>query len=137
MLLAHLAYLREKELYDSGRRSFHPVESARAEMVPQPSKGFMEINRIDAYYRKARAAAVKRETAWISYQDQRFAKGMHPDTHPDFWDDWKEPEYPRLPGASLLQLAVKNGSTTLIVAVVFIAMACWGVQALWRKVSLG
>lgn len=137
MLLAHLAYLREKELYDSGKRSFHPVEAVRVEMVPQPSGGFMEIDRIDAYYRKTRAAAVSRDAAWISYQDERFAKGMHPDTHADFWKDWKEPEFPKLPGASLLQLGMRNSGTALIAILVSILMASWGARVLWRKISFG
>lgn len=138
MLLAHLAYLREKELYDydSGKRSFHPVEAVRAGVSPHFAGGFAEKDRIDAYYRKARAAAISRDAAWISYQDERFTKGIHPDTHPDFWQDWKEPEFPKLPGASLLQLAARNGGMALISVLVFGVLACWGGSALWRKITL-
>jgi tetratricopeptide (TPR) repeat protein len=136
MLLAHLAYLREKELYDSGKRSFHPVKTVRAEVRPHFSGGFSDVERIGKYYHKARAAAISRDAAWISYQDERFAKGMHPDTHPDFWQDWKEPEFPKLPGASLLQLAARNEGMALISVLVFGVLACWGGSALWRKVTL-
>ncbi|MBG7608403.1 MAG: hypothetical protein IZT59_10290 [Verrucomicrobia bacterium] len=42
-----------------------------------------------------------RNEAWIGYQTERFAKGMHPDTHPNFWDDWIDPPFPKLPGPTL------------------------------------
>jgi tetratricopeptide (TPR) repeat protein len=98
MLLAHLAYLRQKELHDSGKRSLHPLEAVRTEVSPHPSGGFHDMERIEKYFHKARAAAVSRDSAWISYQDERFAKGMHPDTHADFWKDWKEHDLPKMPG---------------------------------------
>ena len=135
MSLAHLAYLRGRELYDSGERSFHPVEEVRAEVVPQPSGGFSEIGRVDAYFKKARAAVMQRDAEWIAYQDERYAKGMHPDTHPDFWKDWKEPEPPKFPRASFLQLAERNESLSMVVLIALIVLVSWAVRVLWRKVS--
>ena len=26
----------------------------------------------------------------------RLKKGQHPDTHPDFWNDWSEPKFPEM-----------------------------------------
>lgn len=106
--IAELAYQRESELLSAGKGSLHPVAQVR-ETIPIISKGksrfLLDKDRqsIRDYFPIARAAAERRNAAWIAYQEARFAKGMHPDTHPDFWDAWTEPEYPKPPGTTLLE----------------------------------
>lgn len=100
--LAELAYLRENELIAAGKGSPHPVARVRDLIYPSRSQ-FLE-NRKPAgdYFPVARAAADRRDTAWVAYQEERFSKGMHPDTHPDFWKAWTEPAFPEPPGPTLV-----------------------------------
>ena len=37
---------------------------------------------------------------------ERFAKGEHPDTHPDFWKDWRKMELPELTDYSSTRLQI-------------------------------
>ena len=113
--LAHLAYLRQKELYDAGARSFHPLKEVGDLMAPQPGGGFHGVEQVAHYYAKARAAADQRRTAWLAYQEERFAKGMHPDTNPEFWMKWKEPKFPALPGPSFGEYFQRNPILSIFV----------------------
>ena len=99
--LAELSYLREQELVEQGAGSIHPVASVRDRIVPVQSHTLMKRDPVSSYYPIARQAALDRNEAWIGYQTERFAKGIHPDTHPNFWDDWIDPPFPKLPGPTL------------------------------------
>lgn len=101
--LAELAYLREKELVSSGKASIHPVARVREQIHPGSSRFLEDPKPVRDYFPIARAAADRRNAAWIAYQEERFAKGMHPDTHPDFWNAWVEPAFPRPPKISPMQ----------------------------------
>ncbi len=97
--LARLARLRMQELLAEGATSLHPSGDVD-EQYREPynfKDTVKDEKRIDRFYQRARTAAKQREAAWITYQEARFAKGQHPDTHPDFWKDWREPEFPQLP----------------------------------------
>lgn len=100
--IAELAFQREKELLSAGNNSLHPLALVRDQISPGESR-FLSPKKLQSvrdYYPIARVAADRRNGEWIAYQEARFAKGMHPDTHPDFWKDWTEPTFPELPGSS-------------------------------------
>lgn len=107
--IAELAYLREKELIATGKGSLHPVAKIRNEILPGRSTYLPPecFDSVAAYFPAARAAADGRNAAWVSYQETLFAKGMHPDTHPDFWKGWSEPGFPEPPGLGLMERLLK------------------------------
>ncbi|WP_367874503.1 hypothetical protein [Luteolibacter sp. Populi] len=89
-----LASLRVEELKKSGRSTLYPVpERVNAETGINAG----DFKLATAWYFKTRLASQKRNLAWLVYQKERFAKGEHPDTHPDFWKAWQEPAFPALP----------------------------------------
>ncbi len=101
--LAELAYLRESELLAAGKNTLHPAASIREQVYPDHSN-FLENRKPSRdYFSIARAAADRRNTEWIVYQKMRFSKGMHPDTHLDFWKDWSEPAFVEPPGPTLME----------------------------------
>jgi len=61
---------------------------------------------------------------------QRFAKGMHPDTHPDFWQGWNEPAMPAVPQTKLEQrlgislAAWFNSSSNIAAMVSTLSVGC-------------
>ncbi len=101
--IAELAYLREKELLQFGKHSLHPIPLIRQGIGPGFSRYLEDRKPIHAYFPIARAAAQHRNAGWMAYQEERFGKGMHPDTHPDFWNGWVEPAFPAAPGPTLQQ----------------------------------
>jgi hypothetical protein len=119
--LAHLAYLRQLELADAGAISLHPDEAVREAMKPEgyPSS-FHGADAVERFYKDARSAADKRDKAWLAYQEERFAQGMHPDTHPDFWYEWKEPAFPKLPGPTLKEYIRRHLLLSLTAFVIFL-----------------
>jgi tetratricopeptide (TPR) repeat protein len=92
--LAELAYLRQNELLSAGKGSLHPVGLVRDMIHPDFTKYLMDRKPVGEYFMNARRAADIRNAAWIAYMEERFTKGMHPDTHPDFWNAWTEPAFP-------------------------------------------
>ncbi|MFC7338552.1 hypothetical protein ACFQY0_15260 [Haloferula chungangensis] len=99
--LAQLSYQREIELFETGARSIHPVYFVRERVYPDPPQLLQNRKPVDEYYKIARAATTQRNQSWIAYQNELFDKGLHPDTHPDFWANWIEPAFPAIPGPSL------------------------------------
>jgi tetratricopeptide (TPR) repeat protein len=109
--LALLASFRLGELTDEGHKSLHPSEDRNWDdyenLVP-------EWRSLKEWYQETRSLAKKREATWIAYQSERFDRGMHPDTHPDFWRGWKEPKFPELPNTPM----TRGEKVTLLVYVV-------------------
>lgn len=95
--LSELSYLRELDLVEEGARSIHPVSTVRDRIIPREAANLKDRAPVSTYYPVARQAAFDRNQAWVAYQTERFAKGMHPDTHPDFWKFWVEPSFPEFP----------------------------------------
>ena len=56
---------------------------------------------VEQWFVKARKAAGTRHELRLLYMNGRFAKGEHPDTHPEFWKDWRAMELPEMPADSL------------------------------------
>lgn len=101
--IAELAYLRENELIAAGKGSLHPVARVRELIHPSHSRFLQDRKPVGVYFPIARAAADRRNAAWVAYQEERFAKGMHPDTHPDFWKSWIEPAFLEPPGPTSVE----------------------------------
>jgi tetratricopeptide (TPR) repeat protein len=99
--LAELAYLREAELLTAGKQCIHPLAKVRDGIAPNRSRLLEDPQPIRDYFPIARTAADNRNQAWLAYQRARFTEGMHPDTHPDFWNAWVEPPFPKPPGHSI------------------------------------
>ncbi|WP_367874502.1 hypothetical protein [Luteolibacter sp. Populi] len=133
--IAYLAFLRHRELNGMGAVSLHPSPEVREKVVARFPGGLEATSEVDSFYRKARTAADKREKAWVAYQDERFAKGMHPDTHADFWNGWKDPEFPELPGPTLYQYAQKNPTAALAALVTVPILAAIGWFVVSRKLK--
>lgn len=93
--VARIASLRLRELIAAGRRSLDPTLPAGAELAKQfavEERGLVEDTRpLDAWFKKARAAA----DAWVQARNEftltKLRAGLHPDTHPDFWDGFEAP----------------------------------------------
>jgi len=49
------------------------------------------------YYEEARLATEARDEKLTTYLSKKLEAGQHPDTHLNFWDEWKEPPFPTLP----------------------------------------
>lgn len=111
-IMYDFAFMRFKELLALGREpvgTIHPRDSS-----------LDESDKIA--YKKLREDGEMVHKARTAYIEDRLAKGKHPDTDSEFWNDWKEPEYPvlnRTPVAphSILQSGIvllAVGSVTLL-----------------------
>lgn len=100
--IAEIAHQRENELISLGKGSLHPVASVRARIAPDHAFDLTDRKPVDDWFPIARAAANRRNAKWVAYQEARFVRGQHPDTHPQFWKDWVEPSFPKLPGHTFL-----------------------------------
>ncbi len=128
--LAELAYLRESELIAAGKGSLHPIARVRELIHPNHSRFLLNRKPVGVYFPIARAAADRRNAAWVAYQEERFAKGMHPDTHPDFWKSWIEPAFPEPPGPTLVKRLSGFLESNLIFVIPAVLVAA-SVLTLW------
>lgn len=99
---ALLAQLRLQELMGAGRKSLDPAFGEKVpdmrvdgvagryggEIYPEPR------DEIHGYFKLARAEADAWNTKRWEFMEARFSEGKHPDTHPDFWEEWKEESSP-------------------------------------------
>jgi hypothetical protein len=97
--LASLAGQRCLELLDNGRASLSPAVRA-AEPKVRDSIESMSYQVSDdlmrKHYYELRGDAIDYQQKRLAYLDNKFQNGLHPDTHPDFWREWREPELPSL-----------------------------------------
>jgi hypothetical protein len=134
--VAHLAYLQQLELAESGAGSLHPDEKVRETVRPYTFPGtFYGGKQVENFYGDARAAAAERDQEWIAYQEDRFAKGMHPDTHPDFWKDWREHEMPEMPNLTLGHLTNRYPGASLAIVVGMPVIGVIAIYLLARRVN--
>jgi len=133
--LAELAYCRGKELEEAGAKSLHPLEEVRAKMGYEPSMSLTEEKRrvVAEYFKRARAAAKSRHSAWIQYQEARFARGQHPDSDPRFWDEWKEPEFPEFPRMTFWEWVQRNPLTAFWSAFVLTIVGVLGLLRFLKR----
>lgn len=102
--VAELARLRCIELLAAGKRSLHPKAPedygpAIHLSIQMASIGPVFYSKpIKPYYTKARAAADEWQAKRSTFMNAQFRKGLHPDTHPDFWKGYvDEPAAPLPP----------------------------------------
>jgi tetratricopeptide (TPR) repeat protein len=132
--LAHLAYLRQKELDGAGATSLHPDEDVRQAMKPEGwPDSFHGAEAVERFFNDARAAADKRDKAWVAYQEERFAKGIHPDTHPAFWNGWKEPVMPKMPDITVAHFAERHPALFLVALLGAVVLGFAGLMLGFRK----
>ncbi len=87
---------RCRELLDNGRGSLSPVKGGIGSwnldipVTETPEKAIRQK------YFELRANAMTYQDYRVSYMMRKFDIGWHPDTHPTFWDGWKEPPLPSL-----------------------------------------
>ncbi|GHC45766.1 hypothetical protein [Roseibacillus persicicus] len=120
-----LANLRVAELVAGGGTFLSPdtkpLFTDPAEALP-PFNTRLENWRIPAtleYYEKARVAVEERDTQLSSFLEGRLASGRHPDTDPDFWKGWAEPEFPELPEDPLFEeFRSLNGFASLLLVAI-------------------
>jgi tetratricopeptide (TPR) repeat protein len=101
--LAYLAWLRCRELIDTGKGSMlpdAPKGEALKGLLRQP--GFVEANLLlDPAFTKLRAEADAWHTARTAFMMKRLNEGRHPDTDPGFWNGYTEKPAPALPTRSV------------------------------------
>lgn len=113
--LAYAAELRMRELKGYGAKSeFLDEEQNWRRFAYRPEDDDKEYT--EAWFQKARAAADERHEARLEYMEARFARGLHPDTDSEFWDDWEEPDFTR-PKQSRFFTTKRIALGTLVISV--------------------
>ncbi len=120
-VLAKLCMMRVKELARNGHKSLDPfTDSSAVEQSFPASRGSVStsyIKKIEStYYPKARAEA----NLWIELRNEyitaKLLNGDHPDTNPEFWNDWKETTSPpRYPLDIRRKLLTKPALVTIVI----------------------
>lgn len=95
--LSLLAQLRVKELIDAGQESLHYDQEIRKAVAQGGIMMLEEPGPVEQWYARARKLADTRHALRLHYMRERFARGEHPDTHADFWNDWREMQLPEMP----------------------------------------
>lgn len=67
-------------------------------------EGSSQLQPIPPWFHQTRATAQQRLMAKNEFMQKRFAVGMHPDTHADFWQGWEELAMPRVPHTTKEQI---------------------------------
>ena len=101
--LAYFAWLRCLELADAGKSSLLPDAPRGPALKPLFYKpGFVRADLLlDPTYKSLRSEADARNAARNALMLTRLKSGLHPDTHPDFWQGYVDPPAPRLPTRSV------------------------------------
>ncbi len=110
---ALMAWIRSTDLRESGIPSIHPSKNL---IPPRPDIAEVEDPEIfKTFYTQITEAADQRHQSRTAYLLARLDRGEHPDTHPDFWNDWKEPAFPTPP--STTAIFIKANLRTLMVGI--------------------
>ncbi len=92
-VMAFLAGRRVAELQAAGSVSLHPQLGQFDLMIEEilPDRAQSKTN---AFYDAARVEADGWRVARERFVSGKLNHGLHPDTHPGFWDDWTDPTSP-------------------------------------------
>jgi len=93
--LARMAMLRVAVLRAAGRMSIHPTQIESLQSGPPTL--VQDADAYESFYAVVKTASEERHRNRTTYMTSRLARGEHPDTHPGFWNDWKEPRFPGIP----------------------------------------
>ena len=136
-----LVSLRVAELLADGKVS---LADDFPEHYRVSKRGLKEVDHIDKWYRKARAAADAWQAARTGYVETQIAAGRHPDTHADFWDGFDEDQHPlpKLPNKrgyrspfAVLWLLVPLGIAFFLLSQYVLRKVCDLIDALKRRPS--
>ncbi|MEJ6580233.1 MAG: hypothetical protein QNL33_04275 [Akkermansiaceae bacterium] len=95
--LAHVTLMRVRELEPEGKSSSHPTFlNFPKNPGPLVSSTHHQKEQMEMWFLPARKNSEARHRERTEYLLTRLNKGQHPDTHPDFWKDWKEPDFPEM-----------------------------------------
>src|SRR6185436_7424737 len=101
--LAYAAALRCRELIQSGKKSLFPgapVSDDLIALVEDRTARSVEgdyLSFIKKTYRERRAEAEEFQSRRTAYMMERLKAGRHPDTDPNFWDQWNDGGPPAVP----------------------------------------
>jgi tetratricopeptide (TPR) repeat protein len=105
-VMAHFAELRCQELIDAGKRSLLSEATKKPdellmELVPAAAGEGMgiiseRVDMNDSLFPEMRREAEARNTARTEYMLTRLRAGKHPDTAPDFWNDFRDTPPPSI-----------------------------------------
>jgi hypothetical protein len=101
--IAYMAKLRAIELVDEGKSSLAPrasknVNILKARLGEGVASYVSHTKPLDKQFKELRAESDSWQNERTAYMMARLEKGQHPDTHPDFWNEWSEPEPPAIYG---------------------------------------
>ena len=141
--LGQLATMRATELHDDGRRSLFlpshdPGEVDKVDVYVRHALHRRQWEQNAAFFTDARRAAEDAHAARVRYMQERFDRGEHPDTHPDFWAAHEQAELPAMPddgsvtNAGRIRRAVIAGAVVLLVGLGGVAGGVWWA---WRWLS--
>lgn len=85
--IAHLAYLRMDEIKANGGKSFWSADKEERRSFLFEDDTLLEKNA--QFFKAARKEADEWLAARNAFMEARFVKGVHPDTHPKFWEGAK------------------------------------------------
>lgn len=104
-ILPSLAQVRAQELTKAGKPGLLGLADGKPP-VGETRRAYLKL--------KANGEAVYQSR--LKYMNARFSRGEHPDTHPAFWKEWKEPPYPvpRIVGSRSAFVTMANGPVLLV-----------------------
>lgn len=135
--LSRLAALRVLELAKDGRPPHAEFDAVEYEKGYRGNLEDRHVGPLDAWWREARTSADSWRAARNAYAQERYAKGRHPDTHADFWDDWREVHpLPRMPTVPSLDTLYRRWITVGVVVLLTLATGLvWLIRWLLRTIT--
>jgi len=135
--LALIAELRVQELIEEGGQSLHR-DPNKNNMLPDMAMNNLENDEpVRTWYAKAREVVKSRNALRDLYILERLEKGEHPDTHPEFWAEWKELDLPEMPDGGLLgkekYLFIKIGIVAVCGLLGVCIIVAWWFRRMTRK----
>ena len=85
--LAYLSYLRIRELMKNGKKSFNPKRLAND--LGNAGSAISRKDPLKKFHKKARAESEMWQKARWDFMSKKFSENKHPDTHPDFWKNFR------------------------------------------------
>ncbi len=101
LVVGHLAASRSAELSANGARSIiNPNRDPKASLwlAGATSSMVSHAGGVDRYFDQTRPLVDQINSDRMAFIQNRLAQGIHPDTHSDFWDGYRQSDIPDPPG---------------------------------------